>query len=122
MGVGEWGGGGGGVTWYITLYTILVQKWGVGAYMVMGAYKVLYSSNSRSSHGSLVTKSSISTETKLTEHAVESLMPPCWKDKVKDHVVMYKYRHTHGQAHPPPLHTGMHTQTHTHTHSLTHTQ
>ena len=25
------------------LYTILVQKWGVGAYMVMGAYKVLYS-------------------------------------------------------------------------------
>ena len=30
-------------TWYITLYTILVQKWGVGAYMVMGAYKVLYS-------------------------------------------------------------------------------
>ena len=38
-------GGGGGLwafTWYITLYTILVQKWGVGAYMVMGAYKVLY--------------------------------------------------------------------------------
>ena len=30
-------------TWYITLYAILVQKWGVGAYMVMGAYKVLYS-------------------------------------------------------------------------------
>ena len=28
----------------MTLYTILVQKWGVGAYMVMGAYKVLYSS------------------------------------------------------------------------------
>ena len=37
------GGGGGAFTWYITLYTILVQKWGVGAYMVMGAYKVLYS-------------------------------------------------------------------------------
>ena len=30
-------------TWYITLYIILVQKWGVDAYMVMGAYKVLYS-------------------------------------------------------------------------------
>ena len=44
--VGGGGGGGGGewaFTWYITLYTILVQKWGVGAYMVMGAYKVLYS-------------------------------------------------------------------------------
>ena len=37
------GGGGGAFTWYITLYTILVQKWGVGAYMVMGVYKVLYS-------------------------------------------------------------------------------
>ena len=38
------GGRGGGVfTWYITLYTILVQKWGVDAYMVTGAYKVLYS-------------------------------------------------------------------------------
>ena len=35
--------GGWAFTWYITLYTILVQKWGVGAYMVMGAYKVLYS-------------------------------------------------------------------------------
>ena len=31
-------------TRYMTLYTILVQKWGMGAYMVMGAYKVLYSS------------------------------------------------------------------------------
>ena len=31
------------LTWYITLYTILVQKWGMGAYMVIGAYKVLYS-------------------------------------------------------------------------------
>ena len=41
-GVGR-GGGGWAFTWYITLYTILVQKWGVGAYMVMGAYKVLYS-------------------------------------------------------------------------------
>ena len=40
------GGGGWAFTWYITLYTILVQKWGVGAYMVMGAYKVLYSSSS----------------------------------------------------------------------------
>ena len=41
------GGGGGGwvFTWYITIYTILVQKWGVGAYMVMGAYKVLYSTS-----------------------------------------------------------------------------
>ena len=29
--------GGWAFTWYITLYTILVQKWGVGA------YKVLYS-------------------------------------------------------------------------------
>ena len=37
------GGGGWAFTWYITLYTILVQKWGVCAYMVMGAYKVLYS-------------------------------------------------------------------------------
>ena len=35
--------GGWALTWYITLYTILVQKWGVGAYMVMDAYKVLYS-------------------------------------------------------------------------------
>ena len=37
--------GGVAFTWYITLYTILVQKWGVGAYMVMGAYKVLYSNS-----------------------------------------------------------------------------
>ena len=29
--------------WYITLYTILVLKWGVGAYMVMGTYKALCS-------------------------------------------------------------------------------
>ena len=40
---GQGGGGGGAFTWYITLYTILVQKWGVGAYVEMGAYKVLYS-------------------------------------------------------------------------------
>ena len=38
--------GGWAFTWYITFYTILVQKWGVGAYMVMGAYKVLYSNSS----------------------------------------------------------------------------
>ena len=35
--------GGWAYTWYITFYTSLVQKWGVGAYMVVGAYKVLYS-------------------------------------------------------------------------------
>ena len=42
-GIGGGGGGGVGVYLVITIYTILVQKWGVGAYMVMGAYKVLYS-------------------------------------------------------------------------------
>ena len=47
LGRGGEGGGGGGwaFTWYITLYTSLVQEWGVGAYMVMGAYKVLYSNS-----------------------------------------------------------------------------
>ena len=46
------GGWGWAFAWYITLYTILVQKWGVGAYMVMGAYKVLYSNNHIQRHNS----------------------------------------------------------------------